>query len=395
MYITERSLDTLVKKISEDSSIADIDRTSIPRFLNEAVTQQIGLLQRRNYAVRLYVLARRAKKPLSTMKKEDVKELVADIERGPWQPVSKKNVKNVVKKYFQWVAGHEWNSKEFPETVKWLRCGIKRCQKKLPEDILTKDEVLKLVDASDSIQNKAIVFALYESGCRVGEFANLRIKDVAFDKYGAKLHVTKGKTGSRVVRIITSASFIAQWLSCHPFKDNRESYLWINYRKEPMGYAGFTIILKKLKQKIKLQKKLHPHALRHARASHLASTLTHAELCQFFGWTMASAMPNVYIHINGETIERKLLEDYGIVDDEAKVEEKLKMLPCPRCTFANLPNGSLCSNCGLPLNDESAMRAEKIQKETTNLVDKNMLSEMIKKIVLEEMDGRDGVSRRD
>ncbi len=385
MYISEKALETLVRKISKDEQIASIDREKIPLFLNEAVTQQIGILQRRNYAVRLYILVRMTKVPLSTMVKEAVKELVATIERKDYQPRSKKNMKDVLKKYMQWIAGYEWNSKEFPDTVKWLKCGVKRCQRKLPEDILTKEEVLKLVDAADSAQYKAIILSLYESGCRIGEFTSLRIKDIVFDKYGAKLHIPKGKTGARIVRLISSASLIAQWLNCHPFREDRESYLWINYRKEPMGYRGITKILTAAKEKIKLQKKLHPHALRHARASHLASTLTHAELCQFFGWTMASNMPNIYIHINGESIERKLLEDYGILEEDKKQEEQLKMLSCSRCSFDNLPNGSLCSNCGLPLNDEVAMRIEKIQKETVELIDKNMLSEMIKKIVMEEM----------
>ncbi|MFC2143154.1 tyrosine-type recombinase/integrase [Candidatus Aenigmatarchaeota archaeon] len=386
MYVTEKGLEALVERLLNNEEVSKIDRKNFKLFLNEAVAQQIGLLQRKNYYVRLSFLMKKSKKPLSEMRKEDVKELVAGIERNEkYQPVTKKNMKDIIKKYFQWLHGHEWNSKEFPDCVKWIKTGIRRRDIKLPEDILTKEDVLKLVDATVNTQDKTAIYTLYESGARLGEFLRLKIRDIVFDKYGAKIHITKGKTGSRVVRVIACASLLSQWINSHPLRDNRESPLWISSRMNPLDYRIFSRRLAKLRDKADIKKKVHPHAFRHARATHLASILTHAELCKFFGWTMSSDMPQIYIHMNGDTIDDKLLESHGM-KHESKKEDSTKPVICHRCKHGNTPNSNYCFNCGLPMNDKVMCELDKEKDIVSGLIDKDKLSEMIKKMVVREME---------
>ncbi len=57
--------------------------------------------------------------------------------------------------------------------------------RKLPEEILTEEDIRKMINAAYNTRDKAIVSVLYESGCRVGEFLCMKIKNVQFDRYGA------------------------------------------------------------------------------------------------------------------------------------------------------------------------------------------------------------------
>ena len=47
--------------------------------------------------------------------------------------------------------------------------------------MITEVEVEKIASVLNSARGKAIVYALYDSGCRIGELLTLRNKDVEFD----------------------------------------------------------------------------------------------------------------------------------------------------------------------------------------------------------------------
>ncbi len=96
-------------------------------------------------------------------------------------------------------------------------------------------------------RDRALVASLYESGARISELSNLKIKHVKFDQYGAVLMVD-GKTGMRRVRIIFSSPYLATWLENHPFRANPEAFVWVGIgtvgRNEPMVYGAIRMHLK-------------------------------------------------------------------------------------------------------------------------------------------------------
>ena len=83
-----------------------------------------------------------------------------------------------------------------------------------------------MIEAAEHPRDKALIASLYESGCRVGEIAALRISHIHFDEYGAYM-IVKGKTGSRRIRLVFSAPILASWINVHPQKANPEAPLWV------------------------------------------------------------------------------------------------------------------------------------------------------------------------
>jgi len=68
------------------------------------------------------------------------------------------------------------------------------------------------------------------------------------------------------------------------------------------------------------------------------------ELRLVAGWERNSAMPEVYVHLSGADVERKVLANGGIIEIETPQSEiKIEPARCPRCKTMNAHYASQCS----------------------------------------------------
>ena len=128
-----------------------------------------------------------------------MKKIVAEIEKKNYAEWTKARYKLSIKKFFQFLAGLEWNSKEYPESVSWINSNPKKS--KLPRPIiLTKEEILSLFKACQGTREKVMCSFMYAYGCRCpDELLHMKIGDVEFVEYAAKVKLTSGKVGTRVI----------------------------------------------------------------------------------------------------------------------------------------------------------------------------------------------------
>lgn len=178
---------------------------------------------RRHYLTCLKHLTLNIKKEYRSITKKDIEHYIVFL--------SKKYKKNTIKDrlifvksvFFVWLYQKKT---EDLQLVNWIK--IPRINNgKLPEEILSQEDIKNMVQVANTLRNKAMIFTLYESGCRKGEFLGLKIKHVTLDNYGAVLMVD-GKTGSRRIRLIDSVPDLINWLNAHPGREDPESPLWIN-----------------------------------------------------------------------------------------------------------------------------------------------------------------------
>jgi integrase/recombinase XerD len=191
---------------------------------------------------------------------------------------------------------------------------------------------------------------------------NLKIGDAEFDEYGAVVRVN-GKTGERRLRMVESVPDLKLWLSMHPERNNPEVALFPKHRRGEgsLGLAGLTVLLENLRREAGINKHIHPHLLRHTRATHLASVLTEAQMRVFFGWSKRSRMPEIYVHLSGRDVDSTLLKHYGVKVDMPK-EDILGPKACPWCKTVNSPSARFCQSCNAPLDPASADKAMKKQR---------------------------------
>lgn len=345
IYNYPRRIECVLKKIREDNKIRKKNKDLILEFyqycLGEGLSQ--ARIVRCLYAV--IVFAEWSKKDFNRCKKNDIVELVAELEKGKYAHSTKQEMKMTLRKFFKWLRGSE----EYPEEVKWLKCHRTLSNSKLPEELLTEDDIKLLINTADNPRDKALIAVLYESGCRIGELLSLRIKHVNTNKYGAHL-IVNGKTGMRRVMIITSVPYLMEWINKHPQKDNPDAPLWIleNKMKE-LNHSDIQRILRRLRKMSGIKKRNNAHNFRHSRATFLANLLPDAILKEVFGWAQSSKMASVYIHISGKNVDDALLKINGIDIEKCKEENKFSPKICIRCNESNPPTNKFCSRCNMPL----------------------------------------------
>ena len=353
IYPYEKRLQSLELKIASSTEILPSSKELIQRFKNDCFAHNIGLARVIRYLFCLRDMAQWLTIDFQQASIDEIKALVAKIERmEKYAPRTKCEYRATLKKFYKWLKGND-----NPLETSWIKLNLKKHNDKLPSDLPTESDILKMVNNTPSLRDRAIIVTLYESGCRVGEFIKLTLKDVTFDKYGACLDVT-GKTGGRRVRIVTASKYLMDWINEHPDKDNPKAFLWTkNNCISMLEYPALTKVLRVGAKRANVKKKVNPHNFRHARATYLASKLTEQQLKLHFGWTRSSEMAAVYVHLNGRDVESALLGTYGIkVSDEDSSVSKLTPINCVRCSSENKPTDGFCSRCGLPLNKEEANR---------------------------------------
>lgn len=260
-----------------------------------------------------------------------------------------------IKSFFRWLYNGEC-----PPFLKDMKTNLKPITVTSVE-ILTEEEVSRLIQAANNIRDKTIVAVLYESGCRIGEFLNMRIRDVKFDEYGAIMNVN-GKTGERGIRIVHSVPYLKEWLRYHPDK-KEESWLWLSKNNKDIKkitYLGVWFTLKDLARRANIPKNVRPHILRHSRITHTALKLKESAQRMIYGWTPGSDMPRIYTHLTGMDVDESVLWDlYG--KNKGKKEKKSLIEPkiCFNCGQENPSDYDFCSKCKIPLSIDEIEAKEK------------------------------------
>jgi hypothetical protein len=115
----------------------------------------------------------------------------------------------------------------------------------------------------------------------------------------------------------------------------------------------------------------------------MANKLTESQMKMYFGWTQASKMAAVYVHLSGRDVDNAILEVHGIKRKE-DVKDTFAPKKC-RCGQLNTPNNKYCSKCGqildLKLQMDVQQKKLELQDLLTELVKNPEAMEKLKEMV--------------
>jgi len=211
VYNNERRLDTALKNLNE-IDITKQNKTDIRTYLHFLSAQGISIARQCKYIYPLKNIARWLNKDFSKATKEDIVRICSNIENNKdYTAWTKQDYKVTIKKFYKWLYNRnkddidEW---EYPKIVKFIKIRKPKESRKIPSDLLKPKDIEFLANHARNLREKALILTLYESGARIGEILNLKVKDVTFDDYGAQLNLF-GKTGYRKIRIVGSSPAIS------------------------------------------------------------------------------------------------------------------------------------------------------------------------------------------
>ncbi|MFC2154550.1 tyrosine-type recombinase/integrase [Candidatus Altiarchaeota archaeon] len=416
----EKNVDRCLQKIKDSPDIFPEDKELLLDFFPYLRTSLD--LSTVRYLRAFYSMERVAKAfknnikvPMKGSKHKHIVQLMGLIEKhkltdsGTSGQETRRDFKYFAKRFYQYLAYIEAGEKfyledTYPDLVSWIKPskGTKVFTPIEKDDLITREELEKLVDSAPNIRNKAFYLVAFEGGFRLGELYPMHIRDVRFERDGALMKVKededrnlKNKFAKRTVFITgRAAEMVSRYVKTHPFRDDPDAFLWLkNTQGGPRDYWPQDAIRRALEKDLKRigitrkQRKIHPHIFRHSKLHEMYKEGLPAVICKrFAGHSPTSKMEAVYTHVDDEDVKDELKKHYGLVDKE----DEEKSLACPFCGQMNKQTWILCESCYNPLKEGARLslpegdyvRADEynklieINKETQEWLDTMMSSQI-------------------
>ncbi|MBI5806274.1 tyrosine-type recombinase/integrase [candidate division TA06 bacterium] len=209
------------------------------------------------------------------------------------------------RKYGNWMKGKGLSNLDysFMETIDPV--------KEVPA--LTREEIDRMVNKAALIRDRALVMLLFDSGARIEEFLNIRLKHLIKRDNYYQVRIEFSKTKPRTVSLPMCTKILEEWLLEHPEKNNPEAQLF------PISYDGVRMVIKRLARKV-LKKGVHVHQLRHSSATYYCHKLSSYQLCYRYGWSMSSDQPARYIDREG--INEEETAELVATDEVLKIKKE-------------------------------------------------------------------------
>lgn len=136
--------------------------------------------------------------------------------------------------------------------------------KRLPV-VLSKAEVMCMIELTDNPKHRCIISLLYGTGMRVGELVRLRMNYIDFDR--GVIHIQRSK-GSKDRIVMIPKSLLDTLLNQKRLK-SADDFLFTNGRGGRLTEASIQKTVWQAAERAQIGKNVSPHTLRHSFATHL------------------------------------------------------------------------------------------------------------------------------
>jgi len=362
----------------DEADFSDHNKQLLKKFIAQLQRDGLAKSTRTNYLNQLTRMIKNLKKTgfiknLDELDKDSFDDLLTYLDDIAGLSKNEiRNYKKVTKKFFKWLCDDEpprWVTKLKLETVE---------SPVQPSDLLTQEEVDKLLGACRHPRNKAFIAVMLDSGMRVGALASCRIKNVEFNQYGAIIYISKTSRSKKTmapkgIPITWSTGYLNQWLSVHPMQGDPEAPLWttINEPFQPLSYKTIRVTIKNIARDAGIKKRVNPHSFRHkAITSWILDGLNDQQVKHRAGWSKGSMqMLRIYANFTDDEMNNNIFELYGLKTEDKR---QVTLERCPRCNNILKPSDRFCSQCCLVLDqsmaEEIKMAGEKVPDALTLLM---------------------------
>lgn len=233
-------------------------------------------------------------KPIPSWKQEDITRYIAYMRDQKYSQVYIENNKSLLKRYFIWIGKEKWVS---DLKVKLPKVSFKA------SDVLTPDDIDKLISCAILPRDKALIASLFESGARISELIAIKVSDLQETPQGLKVLIPGTKTGEeyRPCLLINSAQYIRNHVLYPSLKPDDKVFNFTSKTAQRL--------VKRAAKIAGITKPISPHKLRHAQATYMTrkgyqESIIRAKL----GWEKDSKMVARYTHIDGNDVINATLE---------------------------------------------------------------------------------------
>jgi len=346
LYNSKHSLDKLMSDIKIRSDLTPNSKAVIKRFYDWNMAKGLSYIRIHRLTTIIKDFGVFINKDLDTINEDDlIKYISYCINEKRYKPHTLDTIKNALKVFLKFL---KWDT----DTISNIEC-LKRKKVKSNlkrEDLLSEEEVKKILSHSQSARDRAIISMAYEMPLRPGEIRSIRLKDVIRNSNSYKIYV-EGKTGRRELFFVTSMKYIDEWLNNHPKKDDPNSPLFCNYNGSYLSDGGIIKIFKVNAKRAGINKRIYPYIFRHSAITRLSLLgVPESLIKRMAGQSEDSNIISNYQHLISEDVEQMALQLAGIKEYKKK-EDEYKAKYCVKCGKLLSPTDVICSNCDYLVED--------------------------------------------
>lgn len=191
------------------------------------------------------------------------------------------------------------------QTLKSLRIPK---QKTLP-DVLSIDEVRRLIEAVHRPQYKAYFWTVYSLGLRRQEGLHLKVADIDSQRMMVHVRCGKGAKDRYVPLPAKTLAVLRDYWATHrnpvwvfPARGGKRQQAATAAR--PMNKDSVQDALRRVVQELQLRKSIHLHTLRHSYATHLLEAGVNLRLIQQFLGHRSLQTTMIYLHLTSQGQEQ-------------------------------------------------------------------------------------------
>jgi site-specific recombinase XerD len=161
--------------------------------------------------------------------------------------------------------------------------------------ILSQEEVVELLDATQELRPRVILMTMYAAGLRVSEAAHLRIPDI--DGQRMVIRVEQGK--SRKDRYTILSERLLEALRRYWTRYRPKDWLFPSFVRsgDSISRDGIAHMVAKARARTHISKKISPHSLRHAFATHLLEAGVNIRVIQLLLGHRSLSSTQIYTHV--------------------------------------------------------------------------------------------------
>jgi site-specific recombinase XerD len=196
---------------------------------------------------------------------------------------------SALKQYYQSVFGIEFDATDVPRPKK----------KRVLPKVISKEEFEKMYQATRNLKHKVILLLLFGCGLRRNEVCELRINDIDFER---GLIYVKGK-GNKY-RAVNPGSNLLEKLAKYIKSYMPEKFLIEGSNREMYSGSSIGKIVSAAASEAGIERRVHPHMLRHSFATLLMERGVELRLIQEALGHSSSKTTEIYTYVSRATIKK-------------------------------------------------------------------------------------------
>ncbi len=293
-YILPKSKSFALKAVKKSffEQLTEQQQVAIQNMVERLILERLSYSTQKTYKHHLAGLFFFYKElmPEKISKEQVEKYLLHQIKFKKIAESTQNQIINAVKAYWEKVLKRD---------KAWFDIQRPKKPKQLP-NVLSKEEIIKLLNCIDNQKHKLLLLLIYSSGLRLGEVVNLLCRDINVSRRHIHIKAGKGKKDRYVALAETVLPFLEAYKK--QYKPNH----WLFEGQYGGRYSKRSVqnILKKAVIKSKVNPYATVHTLRHSYATHCVEDGHNLKAVQDALGHASPETTQIYLHLSAQTLKQ-------------------------------------------------------------------------------------------